>query len=76
MKKIRTILPAALISFALGVHTPTQAQDSNRPDTENRASRDDDNQNTGKWGLAGLLGLLGLLGLKKNDTHVDIKKRP
>lgn len=64
MKKITKALSILTLCVFIGVSNPVMAQTTGSDITTETRNNDDD---TGKWGLAGLLGLLGLLGLRKRD---------
>jgi MYXO-CTERM domain-containing protein len=70
MKKLTKTCFAVVLCCSLTVATPLLAQnDPGTTGTSQVADRNNDDD-TGKWGLAGLLGLLGLLGLRKRDDDV------
>ena len=72
MKKITQVAGLFLVGAMLNISNPVIAQTTdNGSSTTTSASHDNDNDDSGKWGLAGLLGLLGLLGLRRKDNHVD-----
>lgn len=66
MKTITKTMSIIAVSAFLAVSSPTIAQ-STSDNTSTSANRDDNKDDSGKWGLLGLAGLLGLLGLRKRD---------
>jgi MYXO-CTERM domain-containing protein len=66
MKKVTKVFSVIALTLVLGFATPVVAQNTG-DNTSTMATANDNDDDTGKWGLAGLLGLLGLLGLKRRD---------
>jgi len=67
MKKLFKPLIAVVLLTGI-FHNPLVAQTTpNETTTSSDRDRDNNNDNTGKWGLLGLLGLLGFVGMKKNE---------
>ncbi|THU41091.1 hypothetical protein FAM09_02950 [Niastella caeni] len=77
MKKFAKPFIAVVLCCSLTIATPLLAQNETNTSAAQTADRNEDD-NTGKWGLAGLLGLIGLAGLRRrdDDNRTRVSRNP